>query len=205
MVAKDYRNAAREKLAGKWNFMALIALIESLIVGALSFTFIGSFLIAGPLALGVTGCTLALVRRKDFKLENMFDGFGNFVTAFVLYLVNAVLICLWSLLLYIPGIMKAYSYSMSMFILKDNPNMSASEARKASIEMMQGHRWQLFCLHFSFIGWILLSMLTFGILMFWVMPYMNAATAEFYENLKGPKAEEKPAEKKEEQPAEAQA
>ena len=204
MVAKDYRNAAREKLAGKWNFMALITLIESLIVGALSFTFVGSLLIAGPLTLGIVGCTLALVRQQDFKLENMFDGFGNFVTAFVLYLVNSLLIFLWSLLFVIPGIMKTYSYAMSMFILKDNPNMSASEARKASIEMMNGHRWQLFCLHFSFIGWYLLSCLTFGILLFWVIPYVNAATAEFYENLKGPKVEAKPAEKKEE-PAEIQA
>ena len=50
--------------------------------------------------------------------------------------------------------------------------------------MMDGHKWQLFCLHFSFIGWILLSILTCGILFLFVAPYMQAANAEFYEKLK---------------------
>ena len=191
MLAKDFRDKARERLAGKWSTMALITLIEALIMGALSFTFVGDFLIGGPLALGLASCSLLVARGGDVKLEDMFSGFGNFVTAFVLYLVNALLIFLWSLLLIVPGIIKAYAYSMSTFILKDNPNMTASEARKASIEMMDGHKWRLFCLHFSFIGWILLSALTFGILMFWVLPYMRVSEAAFYENLKGSDSEKK--------------
>ena len=73
---------------------------------------------------------------------------------------------------------------MSYYILKDNPGMDANEARKASIEMMKGHKWQLFCLEFSFIGWIILSILTFGILTLWVGPYMETAKAAFYEELK---------------------
>ena len=73
---------------------------------------------------------------------------------------------------------------MSYYILKDNPNMSGDEARKASIEMMKGHKWELFCLEFSYIGWILLSILTFGILTLWVNPYMEVAKVAFYENLK---------------------
>ena len=49
--------------------------------------------------------------------------------------------------------------------------------------MMRGNKWRLFCLDFSFIGWILLSILTFGILLFWIMPYMQTARAEFYQDL----------------------
>ena len=78
----------------------------------------------------------------------------------------------------------SYAYSMSYYILKDNPELSANEARKQSIEMMRGNKWRLFCLDFSFIGWSLLSMFTFGILMLWVTPVMQASHAAFYESLK---------------------
>ena len=73
---------------------------------------------------------------------------------------------------------------MTFFIMQDNPGIGANEAITRSRQMMKGHKWQLFCLHFSFIGWILLSVLTFGVLMIFVAPYMQAAEAEFYENLK---------------------
>ena len=73
---------------------------------------------------------------------------------------------------------------MSYYILAENPEMSQSEARKESMRIMQGHKWQLFCLNFSFIGWYILVGLTFGILTFWVTPYMQTATAAFYENIK---------------------
>ena len=184
MLAKDFRENARKKLAGKWGTMALIALIEGLIMGALSITLFGDILIGGPIALGIAGCSLSVARGCDVKLEDMFDGFSNFVSAFVLAFTNGLLIFLWSLLLIVPGIIKSYSYSMSKYILKDNPQMTANQARKASMQMMNGNKWRLFCLHFSFIGWILLSGLTLGILLLWVLPYMRVAEAEFYENLK---------------------
>ena len=65
----------------------------------------------------------------------------------------------------------------------DNPSIAPDAARKASIEMMRGNKWRLFCLDFSFIGWYLLSVLTFGILSFWVLPYHYSATAAFYQSL----------------------
>lgn len=77
----------------------------------------------------------------------------------------------------------SYAYSMSWFILADNPDMPATEARKRSIAMMRGNKWRLFCLDFSFIGWMLLCILTLGILTFWIMPYVQTARAEFYQDL----------------------
>ena len=74
---------------------------------------------------------------------------------------------------------------MTYYIMLDDPKISANDARKKSMEMMQGHRWELFCLLFSFVGWLLLSILTLGILLLWVQPYMEVAVAEFYRNLKG--------------------
>lgn len=111
------------------------------------------------------------------------EGFKSFGDSLALHILNAIFTFLWSLLLVIPGIIKAYSYSMGYFILADRPDLSGNQARKRSMYLMKGHKWQLFCLDFSFIGWYLLSLLTLGILAFWVYPYHMTARAEFYNEL----------------------
>ena len=191
MRAKDYRKAAWTKLSGNWGTMALIVLVEGLIIGTLSSVTVGvgSLLVAGPLALGFAGCAMIVQSGEKVKFERMFDGFKQFGSSLALYIVNTIFVFLWSLLFVIPGIIASYRYAMSYFILKDNPEMSGSEARRKSIEMMRGHKWQLFCLHFSFIGWYILCILTLGILTFWVTPYVKTAEAEFYQNLKNANAE----------------
>lgn len=184
MRASDYREKAWDNLSGKWGVMALITLIESIVLSIVSMVVVGPLIVCGPIAVGVMGCALAVANGKAVKLEDMFSGFKNFLETFLLYLINSIFIFLWSLLLIIPGIIAELKYSMSYFIIKENPKIGSSEARKQSIEMMYGHKWQLFCLRFSFIGWILLSILTLGILFLWVIPYMRTAEAEFYNNLK---------------------
>lgn len=82
-----------------------------------------------------------------------------------------------------PGIIKALSYSMSWYILCDDPKVGANAARKRSMELMRGHKWKLFCLSLSFIGWWLLCILTLGILSLWVVPYQQTALAHFYRSL----------------------
>ena len=95
-------------------------------------------------------------------------------------------IILWSLLFIIPGLAAAYSYSMTRYILAENPYMSADEAIARSKQMMYGNRWRLFCLHISFIGWSLLStLLTFGIGELWLTPYRMTAEAAFYREVSG--------------------
>ncbi len=87
----------------------------------------------------------------------------------------------------IPGIIKGYAYAMTPFIMAENPQMTAREAIKRSQELMDGHKWELFCLGFSFIGWNLLTVLTLGIGTFFLNPYMNAAYAAFYREKISPK------------------
>ena len=96
---------------------------------------------------------------------------------------------LWSLLFIIPGIVKSYSYAMTPYILLDRPELSATDAIKESEKMMNGHKMELFILDLSFIGWILLSMLTCGILVLYVEPYMMATKSAFYLELNGPDPE----------------
>lgn len=188
--AKDIRQRSWLSLNGKWGTMAIIALIVYLIDGALgglSVVGIGAIaliVVTGPLTLGVAKTDLKLVRGGgDVEIANAFEGFNNFVNAFVLGLLRTIFIFLWSLLLIVPGIIKAYSYSMSFYILADNPQMDGSSALKLSMELMHGRKWKLFCLDISFIGWFLLCILTFGILLFWVTPYHDVARAHFYQEI----------------------
>lgn len=198
--AKDYRRQAWEKLRGKWGTAALATLVQSLILGAcaaLSYVYVGGvalFLITGPLALGYTVLALHVIRAKEARVENLFSGFRNFGAAFLVNLINGIFIFLWSLLLFIPGIIKTYSYRMSYYVLADNPEISANEARKRSMQIMRGNKWRLFCLDFSFIGWWLLTVLTLGILSFWIQPYKESACAAFYSRLIAAETEEAAAE-----------
>jgi len=94
-------------------------------------------------------------------------------------------IWLWSLLLIIPGIIKFFSYFMTQNILADCPNVTATDALKLSMRMTDGHKWDLFVLMLSWIGWIILSSLTFGILwIVYVGPYWYATDAGFYIELR---------------------
>lgn len=185
MFAKDYRKQAWNRLRGNWGATILAFLLYSLIIGALSFTGIGTIILTGPLYVGMVAVFVQLARTGTTKIEYLFNGITqNFVNKMLGYILVSIFTALWTLLFWIPGIVKSFSYAMTYYILNDNPEMSANDAITRSREMMDGHKWQLFCLRLSFIGWILLSCLTFGVLLIVVMPYMQAAEAEFYEKLK---------------------
>ena len=86
--------------------------------------------------------------------------------------------------LFIGGIIFSYAYRMVPYLISDYPELSATEAMKISREMMQGYKWKLFLLDFSFIGWWLLTLVTLGLGAFVLVPYFQTATAVFYEDLK---------------------
>lgn len=186
---------AWQKKKGKWGTLALTYLVYAVfggICGGLATFFIGEivwFVLAGAFTLGLTMQSLKVIRDDKPTVNDIFSGFKNFGNAFLANLINNILIFLWSLLLIVPGIIKAYSYSMTFYIMSDDPQISANDARKKSMEMMRGNKWRLFCLQFSFIGWWLLSLLTLSILALWVAPYSQAATAAFYQSLLPPAPE----------------
>ena len=95
-----------------------------------------------------------------------------------------VFVFLWSLLLIIPGIVKIFSYAMTPFILDENPELSANDAIDRSRAMMKGHKFDLFWLLLSFIGWFILTLLTLGIGGLWLQPYMQTSVSAFYEDVK---------------------
>ncbi len=95
-----------------------------------------------------------------------------------------LLLFLWFLLLIVPGIIKTISHSMVPFILSDNPNIGMRRATELSNQMTGGHKWKIFVLYLSFLGWILLGLLACGIGTLFVLPYMNATQAELYTTLR---------------------
>ena len=140
-------------------------------------------IIGGAMSLGYAKFNLALVDHKDARISDLFSQFSRFGDGFVLNLLTGIFVFLWSLLLVIPGIIAGYRYVMAPYILYENPGMRPMDAIRASKNLMQGNKWRLFCLHWSFIGWSLLSMLTLGIGGLWLVPYMEAAQASFYRQI----------------------
>lgn len=185
----ELRAAARESLSGNWTYPVLATLIYLAISITCNFIPYVSFLIAiffiNPLAFGLAITMLKFFRgEKEYVVENMFSIFSDYPRILGTILLQFVYIFLWSLLLLIPGLIKMYSYAMTYYILHDNSEIGAEEAICRSMKMMDGHKWQLFCLHLSFIGWWLLCILTLGIGTLWLAPYIQNSTAAFYEDLK---------------------
>jgi uncharacterized membrane protein len=104
---------------------------------------------------------------------------------FLTGLLMSVYIFLWSLLLIVPGIIKALSYAMTPYILRDHPELRYDAAIRESMRMMQGNKMKLFLLILSFIGWFILALIPFGLGLFLFLPYYRTSIAAFYEDLKG--------------------
>lgn len=180
---------AREALAGRWGeaigayvLLALVGLAANIIpyVG-----WILGLLIGGPVALGTVSYFLATARRQSPQFGKLFSGFERFGPSFVAYILTTLFTLLWALLLIVPGIIAAYRYAMTFYILEDNPSMTGSEAMRRSIAMMDGHKARLFGLHVRFIGWVILCILTLGLGFVVLMPYLMTSTARFYDDLRG--------------------
>ena len=141
------------------------------------------FILGGVVQLGYCTYLLNQHDRRELDFHDLFSQFHRFGQGFAQAFLTTLYSILWGLLLIIPGIIKAISYSMTPFIMADHPEMSASEAIKASKELMDGHKGDLFILGLTFIGWELLNVLTLGIGSLWLNPYINASYAAFYRQI----------------------
>lgn len=154
--------------------------------GILSLT---ALILGGVVELGYAKFLLKQHDKKELRFSDLFSQFDRFGTGFAQKFLRILYITLWTLLFIIPGIVKSLSYAMTPFILEDHPEMTASEAIKASMKLMDGHKMDLFILGLSFIGWSLLACLTMGIGYLFLTPYINAAYAAFYRNISGQRQE----------------
>ena len=211
---KEYKNAALAALKGNWApfvvaviimmaFMYVImgpylfvyqvslgmnqiVISPAFALAAVALYILGMPLLTMPLTLGFDYASNRLLVEGDNRaVGNLFrDSFVRWGRkVWGMFLMN-FFISLWSLLLIIPGFIKLYAYALTPYILIDNPEISANQAINLSQKMMKGHKFDLFFLHFSFIGWFFLSIFTFGIGLLWLLPYMMTAQAAFYQDVK---------------------
>lgn len=133
------------------------------------------------LGLGYVAYCLRISRGISSGVGTIFDGFGYFPKYLGLSIVMSVFVFLWSLLFVIPGIVAAYRYRMSVYLMLDHPEMGIMECIAESKRMMHGRKAELFVLDLSFLGWAILAIIPFVSL--WVQPYISVTEARFYQAL----------------------
>ena len=116
-------------------------------------------LVTGAFTLGITLFFLAVFRRQQAGVADVFLGFENFGKALGLLLFQGLFIFLWMLLFIVPGIIASIRYSQAFFIMADDPNKSIRQCMNESKMMMKGNKSKYFCLSLSFIGWMILAVL----------------------------------------------
>ena len=144
------------------------------------------FILGGVLQLGYAQFLLMQHDGGNPDFSMLFSQFSRFGQGFAQKFLRGLYTFLWGLLFVIPGIIKSLSYAMTPFIMADNPEISAQDAIRLSMQLMEGHKGELFWLHLTFIGWDLLAALTLNLGHLVLTPYKNAAEAAFYRQLTAP-------------------
>ncbi len=150
----------------------LVALIYAIVMAV----------IGGATTLGYAKYNLNLVDDKNPRVGDLFSQYNRLGTGFGMQFFRGLFIFLWSLLFVIPGIIAGYSYQMTPYILCEHPEMTAREAIRESKQLMKGNKWRLFCLEFSFLGWIFLvtgvTMISGGLI---IAPLAMGVSSPVYE------------------------
>ena len=193
-----FQNQSRETLRNRWTEVVLCTLlyiVPSFISGLLPddniywlMLYIGLLcFIIQPLSFGyeITMLNVANGAADNDLITRpytmTFENYNRYLTTSVF---KYFIVLLWTLLLIVPGIVMSYVYAMTSYIMHENPDLSPEECLRRSKQMMQGYKWKLFCLDLSFIAWYLLGIITLGIGMLWISPWVDCAKAKFYQQLK---------------------
>ncbi|WP_341224858.1 DUF975 family protein [uncultured Arcticibacterium sp.] len=184
----DIISKSRDLLDGKWLPAIGLVIIFSLLTSLpnrlddnLSFL---SIVIGGPLNLGLAMFFQKVVRGQNSGIENLFDGFRNYLQSTVAFILTLVVVAIGFLLLIIPGIIMAMGLSQTFFIMADDDNISGIDAMKKSWEMMDGFKMKYFLLSLIHIGMALLGILALVVGIFYALPIIYNSMALFYDKLK---------------------
>jgi uncharacterized membrane protein len=183
---QQIKDLAKTKIKNKVLFLFFISFIPvalgSIFGSALPFMGLFVFLIGILINFGVSNVYLRVARSKPAVYKDVSIGFTpNDVQKYLVTGLYAILwIFLYSLLLIIPGIIKAYEYSQIFYVALDNPKLTPKQILAESRKIMNGNKANLFLLQLSFIGWALLVVLTFGLANIYVIPFYQMTLTEFY-------------------------
>ena len=178
------KNRAIDALRNNWLICVASTLVMCTISGFLSYTLVGLFFVVLPIEFGYRASFLNFIRNGNYEINDLFLAFksSEYMRVVGTKSLQSVYIFLWSLLFVIPGIVKAYSYSLVSYILADT-DLKYDDAIDRSRELMRGHKMELFLLHLSFIGWIFAAFFTCGIGFYWLNVYIEVTNVQFYNSL----------------------
>lgn len=191
------KSDAKQQLKGKWALAIIVCLIYTLIVEVSTASTGSSFsesvnglivtlniigiLIYGPIEAGLARFTLNLAKDKEnAKFSNLFSQFKLFFKLLIMSAIFYISVFIGIVLFIIPGIILALMFSQAYFIAVENPELSAIKCLSKSASMMKGHKMDLFVLTLSFIGWLLVCIITLGIGFLWYVPYYQMTLTNFY-------------------------
>ena len=147
------------------------------------FTIVFTVIVTALVTFGMNSYFLKVSRDEEVTWKELFGKTNLFGFYIVVTLLMGIFISLWTLLLIIPGIIAEYAYSQVYLVKLDNPELGFMDAIKKSKELMKGYKFKYFLLKLSFIGWVILGLFTFGILYFWLAPYMSVTECNFYNKI----------------------
>jgi uncharacterized membrane protein len=179
------KQEAKQNFKAQYGMALLISFLPSAALAAIGITGIGLILLL-PVQVGMAYAFIQINRNEVTGLQAILKGFTpeGYINHVIQLFLTSVFIFLWALLLIIPGIIKAYAYALVPYLLADE-EIQETDVITLSRRMMNGHKGQLFWLHLTFIGWFILSALTLGLLfVLYVHPYLQSATARFYQEVK---------------------
>jgi len=183
--SSEAKKIGKENMKFQWGASLLAIVLYSVLLACGNIIpILGAVVIAGPLLYGLNLVYYRASFKEKINCWDLFKGFEDkFGETFLAGLLVNIFTFLWSLLFVIPGIIKAYSYSMYMYLMMREPELDSDAAIKKSMEYMSGHKWRLFCLELSFLGWTILEAITCGILAIYVEPWKMHAKMAFYNDL----------------------
>ena len=207
MTLSEYRERARQSLKDKYWYCVAVYLLVTLVIGLVSglgtlfermdqgegtaqtiafvISFLGMLFVTYPFAVGLTRFFIKSINERR-ELDDLVFLYKNGLSrAIVTMLLKGIYLFLWTMLFIIPGIVKSYSYFLVEYLLAENPSLETKRVFEISKQAMDGYKMRAFLLELSFLGYIFLSLLTFGIGLLFLAPYMEMTMAIFYEDVKG--------------------
>ena len=184
----EIKSVARMRFsANRWPMIGVMLIVPAIALLLTSIPVLNllMFLVSQLLSVMMAGFFLSCWRGENPPFESFFHGMTDrFGTKVGGMLWMELKVFLWSLLLLIPGIVKAFAYSLTPYLLARYPGIRAMQASELSDRITRGYKMEIFVMGLSFIGWILLTPFTFGLLIvFYVGPYMSTAMAGLCDEL----------------------
>ena len=196
MDTAELKSRAKEQLKGKWAIAVGTVLVANIIlevdvgykvasklgIEGLSYSLdLIALLLGGVISVGLCRFLLDMAtKRREPRFDTLFSSFNIYLKTLGLNILITLAVLAGTLLFIVPGIIVSLMFSQAFYILSEDPSKSITQCINESVNLMSGHKWELFYLNLTFIGWWLLSLVTLGIAALWVAPYQKLTEANYY-------------------------